>query len=162
MNITQEILCLITISVIIIYNIIKNKETEKNTIIKNKNDKFKSKIKLMTNTEYKFYKLINNIAQKYNLIVFTQVALNQIIKAQTYKELKQIGGKSIDFVLTDKFTNIKLCIELDDYTHNKDKRQTRDNIVNNIFNKTDIKLLRIPIDQAFIYERIEKQIKESL
>ena len=157
MLIIGTILDIMIISIFIIYKIKKNNIE---TGIEYNN--YKSKEKLMTETEYKFYKLINNIAQKQNLIVFTQVALNQIIKANTYRELKKIGGKSIDFVLIDKERNIKLCIELDDYTHKQEKRKKRDMYINNIFFATDIKLLRIPTNQAFVYERIEKIIKESL
>ena len=156
----MEILSIIFLTIFIATIVTLNKNNNKINIDDKYN--FKSKEKLLTQTEYKFYKLINNIAQKQDLIVFSQVALNQIIKPNTYKELKIIGGKSIDFVLIDKYTNIKLCIELDDYTHNQEKRKTRDNIVNDIFNQCKMKLLRIPIEKAFTVERIEKIIKESL
>lgn len=117
---------------------------------------------IMTQTEQNFYKLLKLITTKYNCEIFAQVSLYSIIQPLNYKALNRIRSKSIDYVITDKEYNIKLCIELDDYTHNKQERIKRDNFVNNIFKKTKIKLLRIPIEQAFIVERIEKQIKESL
>ena len=116
----------------------------------------------MTNTELQFYNLLKKITSKYELELFTQVALNQIIKADSKRGNLQIGAKSIDFVITDKYGNIKICIELDDYTHQRKDRIKRDNLVNELFRKVKIKLLRIPIEQAFIVERIEKTIKESL
>ncbi len=155
---------IIDITIILIIIISKIKINKNKTIVTKTNTYFnyKTREKLLTETEYKFYNLLNSIAQKQNLIVFSQVALNQIVKSNTYRELKKIGGKSIDFVIIDKDRNIKLCIELDDYTHNKEKRKIRDNIVNEIFNETNTKLLRVPIDKTFTVERLEKTIKESL
>ena len=148
--------------IIIILVTIYNKKRKNNPNVPNLYGSFNKKEKIMTNTELQFYNLLKKITSKYELELFTQVALNQIIKADSKRGNLQIGAKSIDFVITDKYGNIKICIELDDYTHQRKDRIKRDNLVNELFRKVKIKLLRIPIEQAFIVERIEKTIKESL
>ena len=94
--------------------------------------------------------------------LFTQVSLYQIINCKDYKEFNRIKSKSIDFVLTEKNCKIKLCIELDDNTHNQQKRIERDNFINKIFNDLNIKLLRIPVQNFYNLEELEQKIKENL
>ena len=143
----------------IIKKIIENKKSNNSPTLYGK---FEKKEKIMTETEIKFYKLLKSITDKLNLTIFTQVALNQIITTNNQKGKRQIGAKSIDFVITDEFANIKMCLELDDYTHQRKDRIKRDEIVNKLFEEINTKLIRIPIEKAFIVERIEKIITESL
>ena len=150
---------IIIIIIIIIKRNKKNKEKRKYEI---PYGNFTTKSRIMTRTELQFYNELKQIVKKYNYEIFTQVALNRIIESNNKTGLNQIGAKSIDFVITDKYGNIKICIELDDYTHKREERIERDNLVNAIFQKANKKLLRIPIEQAFTVERIEKMIKESL
>lgn len=153
------LIIIILVSEIIMSKLNKNKE---NDYIEYISKNVKGKKTLLTNTEKQFYKMLQDICKKYELNIFTQVALNQIIKANDKKAFNQIGAKTIDFVLTDKETNIKICIELDDHSHDNEKRQKRDIIVNTLCSNAGIKILRIPIDNAFIVDRIDKTIKESL
>ena len=57
---------------------------------------------------------------------------------------------------------IKLCIELDDYTHKREKRIKRDEFLNKLFNDLEIKLLRIPVQNYYNLEELKKKIEESL
>lgn len=162
---TNQIISIILVYALIIYIIIRIIRKNNNLLIKNKitiSKNVQGKKSLLTETEKQFYKMLQNICLKYKLQIFAQVALNQIIKANDKKAFNQIGAKTIDFVLTDKETNIKICIELDDHSHDKEIRQKRDTIVNTLCSNAGIKILRIPIDNAFIVDRIDKQIKESL
>ena len=93
---------------------------------------YEKKEYLMTKNELKFYKQLKKITDKMNLTIFTQVSLYQIIKNKEYKDFNRIKSKSIDFVITENNGKIKLCIELDDNTHNKNKRIERDNFINEI------------------------------
>ena len=149
---------ILIIILVIIYNRRKTKYPDRPTLY----GKFTKKERIMTDTELKFYNLLKIIVNKYNLQIFTQVALNQIVHAESKRGRIQIGAKSIDYVITDIYGNIKFCIELDDYSHQRNDRIKRDNLVNEICRNANIKLLRIPVEQAFIVERIEKIIKESL
>ena len=121
-------------------------------------DIFSRKEYLLTQNELKFYKLLKSITDKYNLIIFTQVSLYQIIKANNFKDFNKIKSKSIDFVITDINSKIKLCIELDDKTHIREKRQERDIFINNTFQSLGIKLLRIPVQNYYNLEELENNI----
>ena len=149
---------ILIIILVILYNRRKTKYPDRPTLY----GKFTKKQRIMTDTELKFYNLLKIIVNKYNLQIFTQVALNQIVHAESKRGRLQLGAKSIDFVITDNCGNIKFCIELDDYSHQRDDRIKRDNLVNEICRNANIKLIRITVEQAFIVERMEKIIKESI
>lgn len=177
----------IIITIIVIHKIIKKKELEEqirtqklqeyykqkeqnekhieNTSYKNeKNSYYKINNNIFTNTEKFFYKVLKDITEKMNLIIFTKVRLADIIYSPkfNYKDFNKIKAKHIDFVLTDKEGNIKLLIELDDKSHEKEKRKERDKFLNEIFKNQKVKLLRIPAKYSYNIIELENKIKESL
>lgn len=133
-------------------------------MIKNNNYKedYEKKEYLLTPTELKFYKLLKTITDELNYTLFTQIALYEIVNCKNFKNFNKIKSKSIDFVITEKNCKIKLCIELDDKTHNTNKRIERDNFINNIFKELDIKLLRIPVQNFYNLEELKQKIQESI
>lgn len=128
----------------------------------NYNEKYIKKDYLLTQTEQKFYKLLKQITDEMNLVVCPQVALYEIIRNIEYKDFNKIKSKSIDFVITETNLKIKLCIELDDYSHKQNKRIERDNFVNKLFEDLNIKLIRIPVQNFYNLEELKSKIKESL
>ncbi len=160
----------ILIIVIILLVIEKIVSSDKNPISQNSENadktsylkSFTKKDYLLTPNELKFYKLLKRITDKLDLSIFTQVALYEIINCKDYKDFNRIKSKSIDFVITEKNCKIRLCIELDDNTHNYKKRIERDNFINTIFSNLDIKLLRIPVQNFYNLDELEKQIQEKL
>lgn len=160
------LILIIAIILLIIEKFIKSQNNE-NTIENENNITDYSKIYekneyLLTSTELKFYKLLKGITDKLELSLFTQVSLYGIVKNKNFKDFNKIKSKSIDYVITEKNCKIKLCIELDDKTHNKQKRIERDEFINKLFNDLDIKLLRIPVESYYNIEKLEQKIKESL
>lgn len=133
-------------------------------IIKSNNYKedYEKKEYLLTQTELKFYKLLKTITDELNYTLFTQIALYEIVNCKNYKNFNKIKSKSIDFVITEKNCKIKLCIELDDKTHNTNKRIERDTFINDMFKELDIKLLRIPVQNFYNIEELEQKIKENI
>lgn len=123
---------------------------------------FEKKEYLLTPTELKFYKLLKTITEELNYTLFTQIALYEIVNCKNFKNFNKIKSKSIDFVITEKNCKIKLCIELDDKTHNANKRIERDNFINNMFKELDIKLLRIPVQNFYNLEELKQKIQESV
>lgn len=123
---------------------------------------FEKKEYLLTPTELKFYKLLKTITDELNYTLFTQIALYEIVNCKNFKNFNKIKSKSIDFVITEKNCKIKLCIELDDKTHNANKRIERDNFINNMFKELDIKLLRIPVQNFYNLEELKQKIQESI
>lgn len=155
---------LIFVIIILILDIIINKlPKQENESINNKSlsSLYERKNYLLTQNELKFYKLLKNITDKYNLNLFSQVALYGIIKSKNIKDFNKIKNKSIDFVVTDVNCKIKLCIELDDSTHIKENRQKRDKFINNLFKELNIKLIRIPVQSYYNLSELENKIKES-
>lgn len=128
---------------------------------------YKPKRYIISLTELKFYKELLEIAKRNNLILLTQVSLYNIIetKQTTYKQtaFNKIRSKSIDFVLADIQTcRARVCIELDDYTHNNLNRIDRDNFLNNLFSDLGIKLMRIPVSKQYDIQKIETEIKNTI
>lgn len=128
----------------------------------NYNEKYIKKDYLLTQTELKFYKLLKQITDEMNLVICPQVALYEIIRNIEYRDFNKIKSKSIDFVITETNLNIKLCIELDDYSHKQNKRIERDNFINKLFEDLNIKLIRIPVQNFYNLEELKNKIKESL
>ena len=128
----------------------------------NYNEKYAKKEYLLTQTELKFYKLLKQITDELNLIICPQVTLYEIVNIKDYKGFNKIQSKSIDFVIAEPNLKIKLCIELDDYTHKRSKRIKRDEFINKLFNDLGIKLIRIPVQNYYNLEELKTKIKESL
>lgn len=128
----------------------------------NYSEKYTKKHYLLTQTELKFYKLLKQITDELNLVICPQVTLYQIVQNKNYKDFSKIQSKSIDFVIAEPNLKIKLCIELDDYTHNSNKRIKRDEFINKLFNDLEIKLIRIPVQSYYDLEDLKNKIKESL
>lgn len=128
----------------------------------NYNEKYVKKDYLLTQTELKFYKSLKQITDELNLVICPQVTLYQIVNNKNYKDFNKIKSKSIDFVIAEPNLKIKLCIELDDYTHKQSKRIKRDDFINNLFNDLGIKLIRIPVQNYYDLEDLRNKIKESL
>ena len=159
---------LIFVIIVLILDILINnkKQKENETNIINNNIDYSSlytkKDYLLTQQELKFYKLIKNITDRNNLNLFAQVSLYEIIKSNNIKDFNKIKSKTIDFVITDVNCKIKVCIELDDQTHIQQKRQERDNFIDELFEQLNIKLIRVPVQSYYDLKLIENKIKESL
>lgn len=128
----------------------------------NYNTKYVKKDYLLTETELKFYRQLKKITDELNLIICPQVTLYEILRNKQYKDFNKIQSKSIDFVITEQNLKIKLCIELDDISHNKTKRMQRDAFINKLFNDLNIKLLRVPVQNFYDLDDLRNKIKESL
>ena len=137
-----------------------NNENEIKNI--NYNEKYIKKEYLLTQTELKFYKILKQITDELNLTICPQIPLYQIVKNIDYKDFNKISNKSIDFVIAENNLKIKLCIELDDYTHKQEKRKKRDNFVNKLLEETNVKIVRIPVQNYYNKDELKEKIKESL
>lgn len=117
---------------------------------------------MLCRNELKFYRILKQITDKLGYTLFCQVSLYEIVKNKNFKDFNKIKSKSIDFVITQENCKILLCIELDDNSHQKNKRIERDNFINKLFEDLEIKLLRIPVQNFYNMEELENKIKESL
>ncbi|MBQ9673204.1 MAG: DUF2726 domain-containing protein [Ruminococcus sp.] len=106
---------------------------------------------ILTKREFAFYKQLEPIAIKNNLIIWTQVGVSSILKVDRtkvskndlYKYRNKISQKTVDFVLCDKNSlNLITAIELDDKTHQYKERVYRDDFINNAFQFAGVPLIR--------------------
>lgn len=128
----------------------------------NYNEKYVKKYYLLTQTELKFYKLLKSITDELNLVICPQVALYEIVCNKDFRDFNRIQNKCIDFVIAEPNLKIKFCIELDDYTHTKNRRIKRDEFINKLFNDLNMRLIRIPVQNYYDLNELKLKIKESL
>ena len=130
---------------------------------------YKPKRYITTLNEMKFYTVLLEIVKELDYILFSQVSLYNIVSMQDNLDystrtryFNKIASKSIDFVLVDEKCRIKLCIELDDTTHNQRNRIERDRFINELFKELDIPLLRYPVYNTYYKETLKKRIQENI
>lgn len=134
------------------------------------NNIYEKKRYLTTIKEVEFYTILQEIATKYDLAVFSQVVLYELVNIKLNKYDKdylkywnKISSKSIDFVIINKkTTKILQCIELDDNTHNNKKRIERDIFINELFKSINLPLLRVPANNNYNKEYLENIIKNCI
>lgn len=119
---------------------------------------------LLTTNEYKFYKNLKPITDKYNLQILPKVRIWDIVEVNTglsnserTSAQNRIKSKHFDFVLTDNDLYIKCVIELDDSSHNNAKSKETDE-----FKNTVCETVNLPIIRCYDVSNIEEQICEKL
>lgn len=140
---------------------------EENDINTNNEDlsKYQTNGYIMTQTELIFYRELKKVTDKLELSIFPQVDLERIIKVSdnNNKDRNRIKSRSIDFsIVNNKNCKLVCCIELDDYTHNRENVKKADTFKDNLFKQIKIPLHRIKVNNYYNLEELEKMIKESL
>jgi hypothetical protein len=129
--------------------------------------RFRRKEYFMTKKESDFYKALHNaVGDEY--IVFAQVHLSTIvdekIEGQDWRAARaHIDRKSVDFVLCDKeYISPKLAIELDDLTHEREDRKSRDEIVEGVLAQAGVPLLRIKTSEHGPLDELAEMIRNKI
>ena len=157
---------ILVIILLLIEKFINNKQDLQEPINKDTeidySKKYIKKEYLLTQTELKFYKILKSITDEMNLVICPQIPLYEIVKNIEYKDFNKIASKSIDFVIAEQNLKIKLCIELDDYTHKQEKRIKRDNFINELLKNTDVKIIKVPVQNFYDKEKLKNDIIKNL
>ena len=116
--------------------------------------------------EFSFYKILTTIVGRH-LTIQVKVRLADIFfVAQPNKNrayLGKISQRHLDFLGCDPTTMKPLFgIELDDASHNQEKRQVSDHFLDSVFEAAGLPLLRIPVHREYNTREIELQIKQFL
>lgn len=118
---------------------------------------------LMTKAEGEFFKVLEQAVQgKYYIV--PQVQLSNLVQVEKPKRWEyalknKIDRKSVDFVLFNKdFFIPHLVIELDDSSHLREDRISRDGFVDRVLDKAGVKIVHIKT--AYSYDL--KEVIESL
>lgn len=111
------------------------------------------KAQVLTEREKNFYETIRPIAEKLDLNVSSKVRLADIVNVSDeiqkqsniwWSKFEKISQKHIDFALQDKSNlEIKLLIEIDDYTHQRADRIERDEFVDSVCKQANIPILHL-------------------
>ena len=165
---------MIIIGIIILFAIIilglmiqepKEENNNKKAIQKNISySEYYKKDYVMTQTELTFYRKLKEVTDKLELTIFPEVDLERIINVKNNNSASRnrIKSRSIDFtIVNNKNCKIVCCIELDDYSHNRNDRKKRDEFINELFESVELKLFRIKVGY-YNMEEIEKNIKQIL
>ncbi len=108
----------------------------------------------MTKAELNFYRILNNICNELDCLLFSKVRVADIVKVRSIENrqsyFNRIKSKHIDFVLCDK-NHLKplLCIELDDKSHNNLKRIERDKFIDEIIDIVGFKVIHIKCSYSY-------------
>lgn len=159
----------VAIILLIIYLIYKYERKKKNQNIQIK-EKYEIKPnfpyykkELLTNNEKKFYRIIKQLAKKYDIETLIKVRMADLIECKKGMNKKDWGkyfgkikAKHVDFVLI-KNEDVILIIELDDYTHKWQNRMNRDKFVDEALKGCNYKIIHTYGDTKEIEEFLEKR-----
>lgn len=145
---------------------IKVEEIKKVSATDSINDDFPYKLTktVFSDKEAIFYHALLPITTKLNLTVFTKMRVADLLwlpknHPEYIRWFNYIRSKHIDFVLCNKDLEPVLLIEIDDNTHNSDKRKKRDEFIDKVFEKLNLPIIHT---RRWQNEELENQIKESL
>ena len=141
----MEILIII-IAIVAIITLVTTKKPTK-SVTEQRVYHFQKKEKIMTAAEGRFFeKLTNVVGEKFIVIPQAHLSMfiDQRIKGQNWKAaFSVINGKSVDFLLVEKESLKPIAaIELDDWSHQKEERVSRDEKIKTIFEEAGILLVR--------------------
>lgn len=128
---------------------------------------YKRKDFLMSRAEHEFFDILVSIVGS-QYYIFPQIHLSTILDNKVVGQnwrgaFRHIDEKSVDFVICDKsYIKPLLAIELDDRTHDQEKRKDRDSEVERILNNAGLSLLRIGNNGHFDREEIKRTVLEKL
>jgi len=117
---------------------------------------------LLTRTELAFYKVLDEVAGQHFKVLF-KVRLGDVVRCSDALWNRGFGHKiatqHIDFVLVDhQSARIRLCIELDDPSHNTRRGQRRDRWKNAVLHKAGVRLARIKTRNHYDPEKMRRWI----
>ena len=128
---------------------------------------YEKRASLLTQSELAFYRALNEAVDG-QWSIHAMVRLADLIqvrpatpKFQSWQN--RIHAKHVDFLLCDRGTlEAKLALELDDATHQRPDRQSRDTFVNQALSDAGVPLLRVDVGETYNAHLLRKSIEERL
>ena len=121
---------------------------------------------IFTNAERKFYYTLAPLIKQYGYVAFPKVRLADIIETKStdlstyWKEFNKIKSKHIDFLVCEDITfRPEFIVELDDPTHNKKDRISRDEFVDRSLNMAGLKVYIIKVSDIYDTEKLRQQLQ---
>lgn len=102
---------------------------------------------MLTKNEYTFYLELQKLAKEMNWIICPKVGLKELFEVTNQDNYMhyfgKIAQKHIDFIICKEDLKPLYAIELDDNSHNGEKRKEADEFKNKLFEQSRVKLIRI-------------------
>ena len=122
------------------------------------------KKKLMTEYEERFYQILKQLKDEYEIV--PQLNLASVVNKKGYSKYRNELFRNIDFAIFSKdYRDLLLLIEINDKTHQKYARIKRDEKVREICKKAGLKLITFytnyPNQQDYVLNRVRKEINNS-
>lgn len=120
------------------------------------------KKRILTEHERNFYSHLKAVSEELGLICMCQVCLSEIVFVPRGTEnymswFGYLRGRHVDFVLCNQDFSTAVVIELDDSSHDREKRKERDEKVNKILESAGIKIIHF---RYWTPEQIKKEVTE--
>lgn len=125
---------------------------------------------LLSKAELSFYGPLTQAAKAYDVTVFSKVRIADVLAPVKNSDRKiwqrafnAISSKHFDFVVcSNKDSMILLAVELDDKSHNTQKAQKRDRIVNTACDTAGLPLLRFKTKGGYVVADIRSELDNLL
>ncbi|MBI2848532.1 MAG: DUF2726 domain-containing protein [Chloroflexi bacterium] len=122
---------------------------------------------LFTKAERSFYENLTNAVGD-DMRIFAKVKLADLVylpkttkNRQAY--LNKVQSKHVDFLLCSRQTiSPLLAIELDDSSHERGDRPQRDAFVNQLFDRIQLPLVRIPVKTSYDPKQLAESIRKAI
>ena len=123
---------------------------------------------LVTPAEQRFYEALDEAVDG-RLLILSKVRVADLLsvtsesRSARYRVFRSIASKHVDFVLVEaKNLRPLAAIELDDSTHRRLDRRKRDELLDDLFAKANLPLIRFKTASTYSPRSIEAQIEEAL
>lgn len=120
--------------------------------------------KFFSASELAFFNELNKFLIDSDLVLFSKPRLADFIGVKNWEyklymtAFNRISSKHIDFILLDKYWNVKLLIELDDYFHKKTKAKKNDDFKNELFEYLWFPLVRFKVWKTYDFSVLNQYI----
>lgn len=120
---------------------------------------------LFTSAERSFFGVLENVVGgQYR--IFGKVRIADVIdvkkpqdKSQWQRAFNRISSKHFDYVLCKHDDLSVVCVvELDDQSHNQQKRQERDSFIEGLCKAISLPLLRVPAQRSYSIQDVKTQL----
>ena len=123
---------------------------------------------LVTPAEQRFYEALDEAVDG-RLLILSKVRVADLLsvtsesRSARYRVFRSIASKHVDFVLVEaKNLRPLAAIELDDSTHRRLDRRKRDELLDDLFAKANLPLIRFKTGSTYNPRSIEAQIEQAL
>src|SRR6516165_3827149 len=123
---------------------------------------------LVTPAEQRFYEALDQAVDG-RFMILSKVRVADLLsvtsesRSARYRIFRSIASKHVDFVLVEaKNLRPLAAIELDDSTHRRLDRRKRDELLDDLFAKANLPLIRFKTGSTYNPRSIEAQIEEAL